>query len=350
MTLLVFIIMLAVLIVVHEIGHFITAKLAKVTVTEFGLGFGPRVIGVKRGETTYSLNVIPLGGFVKMVGEEDPGQPGSLASKSKKIRALVLSAGPLMNIFLPMVLLTASLMIPHQSTTERVYVREIAPGSPAERVGIQSGDTIISLDGNPVQNRGEVGYRTALRLGAQIHIVLRGTDGSVRDVFVAPRWNPPEGQGPMGIVIAGEGTTTASESLPLWKAFPEGAKTSWETLVLFKNEVEGWIIRGTAPQVTGPIGIAQVTGEVVRAGVSPLLRFAALLSLNLAIFNILPLPALDGGRLAFVILEWARRGKRISPKKEGMVHLIGFITLLTLMALVTYLDIARIVAGEKLVP
>lgn len=350
MTILIFIIMLAVLIVAHELGHFVIAKLAKVTVTEFGLGFGPRIIGVKRGETTYSLNAVPLGGFVKMVGEEDPGLTGSLASKSKKVRALVLSAGPLMNILLPLVLLTASLMIPHQATTERVFVQQVAAGSPAERAGIQAGDTIISVDGNSVQNRSEVGYRTALRLGAQIQIILRGADGNLRTVAVVPRWNPPSGQGAMGIVIAGDGTATATESLTIFKAFPEGAKMSLETLVLFKNEVEGWIIRGTAPQVTGPIGIAQVTGEVVRAGISPLLRFAALLSLNLAIFNILPLPALDGGRLAFVALEWVRRGKRISPKKEGMVHLIGFITLLTLMALVTYLDIARIIAGEKLIP
>ncbi|MBI2957947.1 MAG: site-2 protease family protein [Chloroflexi bacterium] len=350
MTILIFLLMLAVLILVHEAGHFAVAKASKVTVKEFGLGFGPRIVGITRGGTLYSLNLVPLGGFVKMVGEEDPSEPGSLASKPLGIRALVLGAGGLMNVVLPIILIAASLMLPHQALTESVIINEVAAGSPAQRAGLQAGDTILSMDGHAVENRGEVAYRIALRFGSDVKLTLKGVDNRTRTVEVVPRWNPPPGQGPIGITLGAGDSKIGTVSTPVWKAFPEGARITWETFVLFKNEIEGWFIRRTAPQLSGPVGIAQVTGEVARAGISPVLRFAALLSLNLAIFNFLPLPALDGGRLAFVALEWVRRGIRISPRKEGLVHLIGFIVLLAIMAVVTYLDIARIIAGQRLIP
>jgi regulator of sigma E protease len=349
-TILIFLLILVVLVVVHELGHFVAAKMAKVTVIEFGLGFPPRIFGTKRGGTLYSVNAIPLGGFVKLAGEEDPNLPGALASKRLRTRALVLSAGPLMNVILPVILLAASFMLPHQILQERVIVQEVAAGSPAGHAGIQVGDTILKIDGHVIDNSSDVGYRIALHLGAGVHVLLQGVDQKQREVTVTTRWNPPPGQGTIGIVIDGQNPVTSSESLPFWLAVPQGAVTSWETLVLFKNEIEGWFIKKTAPQVAGPIGIAQITGEVAHAGVSPLFRFAALLSLNLAIFNFLPLPALDGGRLAFVALEWVRRGKKVSPQKEGMVHTIGFIAILALMALVTFLDIVRVVHGGSLLP
>ncbi|MEW6033831.1 MAG: M50 family metallopeptidase [Chloroflexota bacterium] len=349
-TLLVFLGMLAVLILAHEVGHFIAAKLSRVTIKEFGLGFPPRVFGITRGETTYSLNAVPLGGFVKMVGEEDPSLPGSLASRPIGVRVAVLSAGPLMNILLPIFLLAISLMVPHRVVNERVIVQEVAEQSPAALSGILPGDTILAVDGRQVQNRGDVGYRIALRLGAEVNLLLQSPDMAQREVRVRTRWNPPEGQGAVGIAITAQESTVTTQSRPFWEAFPQGARTAVETMVLFKNEVTSWFVRKTAPQVTGPVGIAQVTGEVAKEGLSPLLRFAAILSLNLALFNLLPLPALDGGRLAFVTLEWVRRGRRVSPKKEGLVHLVGFAVILVAMAVVTYLDIARIVQGESLIP
>ena len=124
----------------------------------------------------------------------------------------------------------------------------------------------------------------------------------------------------------------------------------WEVLVLFRNEVVGWFIRETPPQLTGPIGIAELTGEMAKAGISPLLEFAALISINLAIINLFPFPGLDGGRLIFVALEWVRRGKRISPKREGLVHLIGFIILMLLIVVISYHDITRIIQGESVLP
>jgi regulator of sigma E protease len=138
--------------------------------------------------------------------------------------------------------------------------------------------------------------------------------------------------------------------MPIWEALPASFTHSWEILVLFRNEVVGWFARNAAPQLAGPVAIAQLTGEVMKAGISPLLEFAALISINLGIFNLLPIPGLDGGRLMFVFLEWARRGKKISPQKEGLVHMIGFFTLIALILVVSYFDISRIIQGVSLFP
>lgn len=167
---------------------------------------------------------------------------------------------------------------------------------------------------------------------------------------VTPRWKPPPGQGAVGISIEGVNSAITRESYPIWKAVPDSIRRCWEILVIFKNEVIGWFIRGNAPQLTGPFGIAKISGEIAQAGISPLLEFAALLSINLAIINLFPFPGLDGGRLIFIALEWIRRGKRISAKKEGLVHLIGLLILILLIIVISYNDIANIVKGENLLP
>jgi len=350
LTIISFIGILIVLVFAHEFGHFITAKLARVKVEEFGIGFPPRIISFKRGETTYSINAIPLGGFTKMVGEEDPTLPGSLASKSVPIRFLVLSAGSLMNILLPILLFSISFMIPHNMILEKVQVQEVAPGSPAQVAGIEPGDTILAINGHTIRNRGDVGYFVQLYLGSQVNILLQSDELPPNEVSLKPRWNPPKGQGATGIIIIGVDSTTVRESVPFWKAVPSGVVHCWEILVLFRNEVVGWFIGKAAPQLTGPIGIAEITGQVAKAGISPLLEFAALISINLAIINIFPFPGLDGGRLIFVALEWIRRGKRISPQREGLVHLIGFAVLILLILVISYFDIAHIVQGDSILP
>jgi regulator of sigma E protease len=181
-------------------------------------------------------------------------------------------------------------------------------------------------------------------------MVLQSDDLPPKEVNVQPRWNPPPGQGATGIKIIGVDSTTVRESEPIWEAVPSSIVHCWDVLILFRNEVIGWFIGGTPPQVTGPIGIAQITGQVAKAGISPLLEFAALISINLAIINIFPFPGLDGGRLIFVFLEWIRRGKRISSKREGLVHLIGFAVMILLIVIVSYFDIAHIVHGDSVLP
>jgi len=350
LTILIFLGLLAVLILTHELGHFITARVFGVKVLEFGFGFPPRLFSIKRGETIFSLNLLPLGGFVKLLGEEDPTLPGGLAGKSILTRLIVLSSGSIMNILLPVVLFTLSFALPHNVVMEKVLVQEVAPGSPAQTAGIEVNDVILKINDQPMKNRGEVSYIVRLNLGSEIKILLQKPDISEEEVILKPRWKPPPGQGAIGIVLNGEDSATIRESYPIWKAIPLSMRYSWEILILFRNEVISWFVRGTLPQFTGPVGIAQMTGEVAKAGLSPLMEFVALISLNLALINLFPFPGLDGGRLIFVLLEGIRHGKRISPKKEGLVHLIGFIILILLIFAVTYYDIIRIIRGENLLP
>ncbi len=352
-TVIAFLGVLAVLIVAHELGHFVTAKAFRVKVEEFGLGFPPRLLSIRRGGTRYSLNAIPLGGFVKMAGEEDPKVPGSLASKSIGARLLVLSAGSLMNALLPILLFSIAFMVPHNLVTEPVVVGKVVPNSPAARAGIESGDVILSINETPVHNFNDLRRNVYLNLGKKVTLLIKHSDSTTEDVSLIPRWKLPEGQG-IGIYPDVEAArlnrTVVSQHYPFWKAIPMGVGACIEAFVIFKNGILSMIIGAAPVAVTGPVGIAQITGEVARAGISPLLEFAAFLSINLALINIFPLPALDGGRIVFVLLEWVRRGKRIPPKKEGLIHLIGFAMLMAVILLLTYRDIIRIITGESLIP
>ena len=349
-TVLIFLGILAVLILAHELGHFSTAKAFGVKVEEFGLGFPPRLIGFKRGETLYSLNAVPLGGFTKMAGEEDPDVPRSLASKSVGARVIVLAAGSIMNFLLPLLLFAIAFMVPHNVVTGEVLVAEVAPSSPAAAAGIEAGDTILSLNDEPVQSINDLHIYTQLNLGKEVNLAVGHSDATVEEVRLIPRWKPPPGEGAMGVSVSMPEATITNQSYPFWEAIPMGVSECIETFVIFKNEILKWFIGATPVQVTGPVGIAQLTGEVAKAGFSPLLQFAGFISINLAIVNILPLPALDGGRIVFVLLGWIRRGKRISAKTEGLVHAIGFAILIAAIIAVTYQDIIRIIAGESLIP
>jgi len=345
-----FLVIIMVLIIAHEIGHFVTARATGVKVDEFGIGFPPRLLSIKRGDTIYSLNSVLLGGFVKMAGEEDPEVPGSLASKSIVTRLLVLGAGSLMNFLLPLILFSIAFMIPHSTVTGQVIAQEVAPDSPAAWAGISPGDTILSINDKLVDNTGDLHRHVQLNLGKEINILIRHSDLTTENVQIVPRWRPPEGQGAIGIMMGISEPVIATQYHPFWKTIPLGVNACIETFVIFKNSIVSMIIGAAPAAVAGPVGIAQLTGEVAKAGISPLLEFAAFLSINLAIINIFPLPALDGGRIAFVLLEWVRRGKRISPKTEGLMHLIGYALIMAFFLAITYQDILRIINGESLIP
>jgi regulator of sigma E protease len=348
-----FVIILIILVIAHEFGHFITAKSRGVQVIEFGIGFPPRIWGIKRGETTYSINALPLGGFVKLAGEEDPKVTRSLAGKGYGTRILVLASGSLMNLLLPFVLLSLAFMIPHTVSVAPIGVIQVIPGSQSERAGVKVGDQLISINGVPVNNTADVQRTTMLNLGKQITIELKHADSTLQTIRVTPQWKPAPGQGSTGLGIGYKATqpyTDLSQSEAIVKAVPDGVNECYQTLVLFKNEIIRWIIGASAPQLTGPVGMAEMTGQVAKAGISPLIEFAAFISINLGIVNILPLPALDGGRIAFVFLEMVRRGRRISPRTEGLIHLVGFALLITLMVVVTFGDISNIVTTGSAIP
>ena len=349
-----FVAVLVVLIVIHEAGHFFAAKLARVRVLEFGIGFPPRLWGLRKGETVYSINAVPLGGFVKMLGEEDPSEPGSLAGKSTAVRFLVMAAGPFMNLLMAVVLFSALFVIPQDVPVGDVSVVDVLPDSPAARAGVLSGDVILEANGRTLDNDGHLRYEIALSLGQETTwLVQRGREQVT--VALVPRVNPPEGSGATGIRVATRNVTYEKRSEALWRAPMLGLQRTGEVLVLVRNEFTKWISGGAAPQVTGPVGMAHVFGEVAQVEVPPVhrvittLNLAAVISLSLGIVNLLPIPALDGGRILFVAIEWIRRGKRISPQSEGLVHLVGFAVLIMLAILITFADLNRIFRGESLI-
>jgi regulator of sigma E protease len=350
LTIVVGVVVLSVLIIFHELGHFIAAKATGVPVEEFGIGFPPRLYGKKWRGTIYSINWIPFGGFNKITGEIDPQVPKGLASRGYGVRLLVLSGGIIMNLLLPFVLMSVAYMVPHNVVDGKVLVTGVDAGSPAAAAGIIAGDTIIGVNDRTVKNASDLAREVQLHLGAVVEVTVAHADNTTGTFKLVPRWKPPADEGAIGVAYEVDNATILSESLPFWQAIPAGVRDCAETLVLYKNGIIGMVI-GAVPFVpTGPIGIVQVTGEVAHSGVSPVLELTAFISIAIAITQIIPFPALDGGRIIFVLIEWARRGKRISPRIEGIVHTIGFMVLLALLVLVTYQDIFRWATGGSLVP
>jgi regulator of sigma E protease len=347
-TLVAFFVILVLLILAHEAGHFLTARAFGVKIDEFGLGYPPRLYSVRRGETLYSLNALPLGGFVKLAGEEDPKIPLSLASKNAGLRILILSSGALVNAILPIILFAIAFMVPHDVLVGKVLVKEIAPDSPAAVAGITPGDMVLSVNDQPVNNLSDMQRYLQLHLGGEITMQVRHPDATTSSKVLTPRWKPPPGQGATGITMELQDSAVVRRNEPIWTAVPLGARQMADTFVLFKNGIESMIIGATPAAFTGPVGIAQVTGEVAQNGISSLLEWTAFLSINLAIVNILPFPALDGGRILFVLMELVRRGKRIPAKVEGMVHFIGFTILIAAVVYITSLDVIRLVTGGNL--
>ena len=345
---LLFVLILIGLVVAHELGHFFAAKAFGVYVVEFGVGFPPKVWGKQFGETEYSVNWLPIGGFVRLLGEEDPDHPRSLAAQARWKRFIILVAGGAVNLVLPVLLFAIAFTIPHQESIGRALISQVIAGAPAEAAGLQTGDVIYAIGGREAKNVDEASRLVRINLGHETEIrVKRGAD--FLTITVEPRWAPPEGQGPTGITITSQYEFTETVSLPPWESIPRGLRATSDTLILARNEIIGWFRGSSGPAVAGPVGIAQATGTVVRAGGAPaLLQLAALLSINLGVINLLPLPMLDGGRIFFLLIEVARRGKRIAPEKENMVHFVGLVLFVALALIITFADISRIVGGESI--
>lgn len=353
LTVIVFIVLLLVLVLAHEFGHFWTAKKAGCRVEEFGFGFPPRVASIKRGETTYSFNLLPIGGFVKIEGEDmdDPNpSPTSMAGKPARWRVLILSAGVLMNVLVAYLLLSfqsavgTPTLVTEENVTElrdvQTYLLEVAPGSPAESAGVKALDRIVSFNGVETPTIDKVQQITQEKLGQEVSLRV-DRQGVKHDLTITPRENPPEGEGAMGVSLA----STGLEQYPWWQAPWQGAVKTWQMLnaILYQFGVilQRLVTTGSAGgDLTGPIGIAVYTNEVTNLGFSYILEFAALISLNLAIINILPFPALDGGRILFVALEKIR-GRRIAGKVERITHTVGFALLILLMILITFKDVQK---------
>jgi regulator of sigma E protease len=337
--LLIFAAILALLILGHEFGHFLAARWRKVAVTEFGVGFPPRLATMFRaGGTRFTLNAIPLGGFVRPAGEDDPSIPGGLAGSSKSTRALVLLAGPTANILLGILAFTAAYKFAAPDP-QRVLITAVAPQSPAESAGLRPGDLIESLDGEAVNGIDALRQATSQKLDQLVTLVVL-RDGVEVAIQLTPRSNPPPDQGAFGITV---GNPTRASSWGESVGFGLSSTAAQvENLVLLPSRLVRGDVAPDEARVSGLKGMYDMfawAGAIDRNAQRPFLtlNLVGIISIGLAIANLLPLPALDGGRLAFVAFE-AIFGRRISPRYEGMAHAIGFLFLLILMAYINLQD------------
>jgi len=341
-------IVLSLVIFLHELGHFLTAKRCGIKVEEFGLGYPPRLFTIaKRGDTEYTINAIPFGGFTRMAGMDDPAMPRGFASKGKLARFATLIAAPLVNFILAIALFALAFMAGWPEATEfkNVMVVDVAEGSPAERAGLKMGDIILQADDHLVESPQELIDYTNAHLGQEIILkVKRGEKTLV--VPVVPREHSPEGEGPIGVAIGSVASKIIPRRYPLGTALIRGFQqtviVAISTLTVPVMVLRGLIPRGAA-RPTGLVGMFQMTTSAAQQSVAtgwwfPILQITALLSAGLGVANLLPLPALDGGRILFVLVE-AISGKRLDPKREETIHLIGMAVLIGLMLLITSYDI-----------
>jgi regulator of sigma E protease len=347
-----FVFVLGLVMFVHELGHLIAARRAGITVLEFGFGYPPRLIslGVRDG-VEYTINAIPFGAFVRMLGEDGTAEPGSFASKSAWARIKTLAAGSLMNLLLAAVVFIGVALAGEQVAIGQVVVTGVAEGSPGALAGIQADDIIQSIGGQTVRNTSELVQRTQESLGTEVDLALL-REGQSLTVRVVPRAKPPAGEGAIGIGIAMvEGWQVDTVKRSFGEAVVQGLRDTWSVVGLTISSF-GQLFRGAVSpsELTGPVGLFQMSGVVARAGWVNVLRFMGFISVNLFLLNLLPIPALDGGRIAFVLLEMLRGGKRMAPQREGLVHLIGLILLVGLMLLVSYYDVLRIASGQNPLP
>ncbi len=394
LTIIVFILVLSVLVFVHELGHFMAARRFGVRVEEFGFGFPPRAIGFQlwrkknrdgtamataEGErslngkynwrrikgsaelkdedrqygTVYSLNWLPLGGFVKIKGENgDHGTDlDSFGSRPLWQRSLILSAGVSMNVLLAMVIIIIGMMIglPQsldglngraQVTDKKIQVMQVMPGSPAAVAQLKAGDVIKSIDGVVFSAYTELQAYVDQRVGQRLTYQLaRGHDEL--SLEITPIVIEETGKGGVGIAIIETGIVKYPWYLAIWEGVKATFILIWAILVAFYQLIKGLLLgQGVSADLSGPVGIAVVTGQVARMGVIYLMQFTALLSLNLAIINFLPIPALDGGRIIFLLIEKIK-GAPVKREVEAVAHNIGFILLMALVAFVTMKDILR---------
>src|SRR4030042_1588314 len=376
LTIILALLVLSLLILVHELGHFLVAKRAGIGVEEFGFGYPPRMFAKKIGETVYSINWLLFGGFVRLLGEDLEEserlkkQERSFWNKSKRARTAVIIAGVLGNFLLAIVCFSAVYSLAGIPTkTNQVEVVGLMENSPATQAGLMEGDLVLGVNGIAVDNVNQFvdlvnqdkGKQIILKVDRKEHNpclekVLGGLGFSCEEgkliLFMTPRENPPEGEGALGVVIS----DLEMKKYPLWQMPFYGTKEGFKDAFAWTGLIAGGIgqmfsnllTKGQVPQeIAGPIGILQLTSTVAKSGWLTILQFIGVLSINLAILNILPFPALDGGKLIFIAYEAIARRKP-KPKIEQWVNLIGMALLMLLLVLVTINDVRRLIETTSL--
>lgn len=366
-TIIIFILVLSVLVFTHESGHFFTARKFGVRADEFGLGFPPRAIGVYKdakgkwrkilgnrdietlegdeipSDTVYSLNWLPIGGFVKIKGEngDDRDEKDSFGAQKIWQRTIILAAGVIMNVILAFAIFSACFMIGAPQSVEtggKIQISEVLKDSPAAKSGILTGDVVTGADSQTFATILEMQNYIGSKNGSEVALkIVRGSENL--SINIKPELK--DNKTIIGVGLDQVDTVRYSFFRSLWEGLKHTGLLLWMILISFFGLI--WdLIRGigAGDAVGGPIRIAQMTGEVARFGFVNLLNFTALLSLNLAVINFLPFPALDGGRILFLLIEKIK-GNPVKKETEAIIHNIGFMFLMALILLVTYKDIVR---------
>ncbi len=348
-TFLVFLIVLSLVVLIHELGHFLAAKKIGVKVEEFGFGYPPRAIGKKIGETIYSLNWLPFGGFVRLFGEMEEGSEKTKSDRAfynrrRRDRALVILAGVFMNLVLAVICFSTIYSIngiPEE--VNYIVVDGVAENSPAETAGLKMGDKITEVDGIEINRVNDLVSYVEGKEGVNINLTYERNGGKLLTA-ITPRIDPPEGEGAMGVMLSNYDNIF----YPIWQMPFRG-------IVVGVEEAYGWtkmmfvslgdmitgLFSGKKPEVSGIVGVYQVTGAVAEMGVLAVIKFIGILSINLAVINILPFPALDGGRFAFMIFE--KIIGKSKPNWEAKINMVGMALLIGLMILITIGDVMRII-------
>ena len=343
MDLIIFIVALSILVLVHEFGHFFAARRTGVKVEEFGLGLPPRMFGKKFGDTIYSINWLPIGGFCKLYGEDGDGKGGdSFNHKKPWQKLLIVLGGALMNLVLAIVIFsTVYTILGVPKETDRVKIISVSKNSPAEMAGLKEGDVVLKVAGTEIKKPDQLTGEVLKHKGGKIDLVIN--DNKLINVEV--RQNPPEGEGSIGIAIS----NTELVKVP-WYRIDEGIKAGFKEAYFWGKIIAGGVYKmisglfmGQVPKdVSGPIGMYEATSSINKnQGFLAVVHFFGIVSVNLAIVNVLPFPALDGGRIIFVLYEMLTK-KKANQKLEMIVNNIGMILLLGLILLITVGDISRV--------
>jgi regulator of sigma E protease len=345
LTLIAFIFVFSILIFFHELGHFIAAKASGVRVYKFAFGFGPRILGFTKNQTEYLICLIPLGGYVKMAGEmgqekgketsgEEVPEKQRFDKKTIGIRALIVALGPFMNIATAVVIFSL-IFFANGIPVVTNFISEVIENGPAEQAGILSGDKIIAIDSIKMETPNRIANIINKSSGKELQITLdRG--GEVVEVFVIPEYDESYKKGLIGIIFE-----IYVEKINIFSAFSKGLITTGNIIkLIFTNIIE--MITGKVPlEIAGPLGIAQMTGEAAKLGFLNLLYFTAILSIFIGLFNLLPIPILDGGHLLILVIE-KLRGKPLEPEKINFMYLIGISLMVIIFIIATYKDILRV--------
>ncbi|HET9343722.1 MAG TPA: M50 family metallopeptidase [Candidatus Eremiobacteraceae bacterium] len=340
-----YLLILGVLILFHELGHMVVAKRAGVTVSEFAMGFGPRLFAIERGGTLYTVNLLPLGGFCRMVGEDsaDDGSPdpGNFQHKPLYARFGIILAGPFFNFLLAALLFTIVGVAIGQPVPTDV-IGQVRPDTPAAAAHLQPGDEIRTLDGRAFRSGTEIMDYIHARPNRLMDVAIE-RDGKVFHLKIKTTYGPVGDGTKQGLL--GYLPTTTALRMPFFEGVVWGVSMVPLTIATQWYGIVQMIATHDTSGLHGPVGIAQVVSQVAQYGIGSLVELAAMLSVILGMFNLLPIPALDGGRLAFMVVELVR-GRRVDPEKEGLVHLTGFALLMVFIAFVTYHDIANWISGK----